>query len=146
MNIYENRYQQRQMEESIMVIYDKNKAEAPNNANLDKEERMMDSFILYGIIDMLKEDINRQKEKIKDCEERIKKMSECDLEEPMKDKYMKDLDDERDSYSSNMSASRRSIDMLRSKIKNGRGISNIIDMNGHELLPLLERILRDTVE
>ena len=102
-----------------MIIYDKNKAEAPNNGNLDKEERLMDSFILYGIIDMLKEDINHQKEKIKDCEERIKKMAECDLEEPMKDKYMKDLDDERDSYSSNMSASRRSIDMLRSKIKNG---------------------------
>lgn len=129
-----------------MIIYDKNKAEAPNNANLDKEERLMDSFILYGIIDMLKEDINRQKEKIKDCEERMTKMSECDLEEPMKDKYMKDLTDERDSYSSNMSASRRSIDMLRSKIKNGRGISNIIDMNGHELLPLLERILKDTTE
>lgn len=129
-----------------MIIYDKNKSEAPNNGNLDKEERLMDSFILYGIIDMLKEDINRQKEKIKDCEERIKKMAECDLEEPMKDKYMKDLDDERDSYSSNMSASRRSIDMLRSKIKNGRGISNIIDMNGSEILPLLERILKDTVE
>ena len=62
-----------------MIIYDKNKAEAPNNGNLDKEERLMDSFILYGIIDMLKEDINHQKEKIKDCEERIKKMAECDI-------------------------------------------------------------------
>lgn len=129
-----------------MIIYDKNKAESPNNGNLEKEERMMDSLIFCGMIGMLKEDIARQQEKIKDCDERMKKMSECDLEEPMKDKYMKDLTDEREGYSSNMSSSRRALNLIRDKIKNGRGISNIIDMNGSEILPLLERILKDTVE
>lgn len=129
-----------------MIIYDKNRAEAPNNTNLEKEERMMDSFILCGMIDMLKEDIKRQQEKIKDCDERMKKMGECNLEEPMKDYYMEDLTKERDGYSSNMSSSRRALNLIRDKIKNGRGISNIIDMNGSEILPLLERILKDTVE
>lgn len=130
-----------------MIIYEKSKAESLNNGgNLEKEERMMDSLIFCGMIDMLKEDIARQQERIKDCDERMKKMSECDLEEPMKDRYMKDLTDERDSYSSNMSASRRALNLIRDKIRNGRGISNIIDMNGSEILPLLERILHDTVE
>lgn len=129
-----------------MIIYNKNRAEAPDNENLKKEERMMDSLIFCGMIDMLKEDIARQQEKIKDCDNRMKKMSECDLEEPMKDRYMEDLTKERDSYSSNMSASRRTLNLIRDKIKNNRGISNVIDMNGSEILPLLERILKDTVE
>lgn len=129
-----------------MIIYDKNKAESPNNGNLEKEERMMDSLIFCGMVDMLEEDIARQQEKIKEVNERMKKMSECDLEEPMKDKYMKDLTDEREGYSNNMSSSRRALNLIRDKIKNGRGISNIIDMNGSEILPLLERILKDTVE
>lgn len=130
-----------------MIIYEKSKAESLNNGgNLEKEERIMDSLIFCGMIDMLKEDIARQQERIKDCDERMKKMSECDLEEPMKDRYMKDLTDERDSYSSNMSSSRRALNLIRDKIRNGRGISNIIDMNGSEILPLLERIIHDTVE
>lgn len=129
-----------------MIIYDKNKAESPNNENLKKEERMMDSLIFCGMIDMLKEDIARQQEKIKECDERMKKMADCNLEEPMKDKYIEALTKERDGYSNNMSASKRTLNLIRDKIKNGRGISNIIDMNGSEILPLLERILKDTVE
>lgn len=129
-----------------MVIYDKNRQEQPDNANLDKEERMMDSLIFCGMIDMLKEDIARQQEKIKECDERMTKMADCNLEEPMKDRYMEDLTKERDGYSSNMSSSRRALNLIRDKIKNDRSISNIIDMNGHEILPLLERILKDTVE
>lgn len=129
-----------------MIIYDKNKAEAPNNENLKKEDRMMDSLIFCGMIDMLKEDIARQQEKIKEVDERMKKMADCNLEEPMKDRYMEDLTKERDEYSSNMSSSRRALNLIRDKIKNSRGISNIIDMNSSEILPLLERILHDTVE
>ena len=129
-----------------MIIYDKNKADSPNNENLKKEERMMDSLIFCGMIDMLKEDIARQQEKIKECDERMKKMADCNLEEPMKDKYIEALTKERDGYSNNMSASKRTLNLIRDKIKNGRGISNIIDMNGSEILPLLERILKDTVE
>lgn len=130
-----------------MIIYEKSKAEALNNGgNLEKEERMMDSLIFCGMIDMLKEDIARQQEKIKIVDEKMKKMAECNLEEPMKDKYIEDLTNERDGYSSNMSASRRTLNLIRDKIKNGRGISNIIDMNGSEILPLLERILKDTAE
>lgn len=130
-----------------MIIYEKSKAESLNNGgNLEKEERMMDSLIFCGMIDMLKEDIARQQEKIKEVDERMTKMANCDLEEPMKDRYMEELTKERDGYSSNMSSSRRALNLIRDKIKNGRGISNIIDMNGHEILPLLERILHDTVE
>ena len=129
-----------------MIIYDKNRQEQPNNTNLEKEERMMDSLIFCGMIDMLKEDIARQQEKIKECDERMKKMADCNLEEPMKDKYIEALTKERDGYISNMSASKRTLNLIRDKIKNGRGISNIIDMNGSEILPLLERILKDTVE
>ena len=130
-----------------MIIYEKSKAESLNNGgNLEKEERMVDSLIFCGMIDMLKEDIKRQQEKIKEVDERMKKMADCNLEEPMKDRYMEDLTKERDGYSSNMSASRRTLNLIRDKIKNGRGISNIIDMNGSEILPLLERILKDTVE
>ena len=129
-----------------MIIYDKNRQGQPNDGNLEKEERMMDSLIFCGMIDMLKEDIARQQEKIKECDERMKKMADCNLEEPMKDKYIEALTKERDGYSSNMSASRRALNLIRDKIKNGRGISNIIDMNGSEILPLLERILKDTVE
>lgn len=130
-----------------MIIYEKSKAESLNNSgNLEKEERMMDSLIFCGMIDMLKEDITRQQEKIKEVDERMKKMADCNLEEPMKDRYMEDLTKERDEYSSNMSSSRRALNLIRDKIRNGRGISNIIDMNGSEILPLLERILHDTVE
>lgn len=130
-----------------MIIYEKSKAESLNNGgNLEKEERMMDSLIFCGMIDMLKEDIARQQEKIKEVDERMKKMADCNLEEPMKDRYIEDLTKERDEYSSNMSASRRTLNLIRDKIKNGKGISNIIDMNGSEILPLLERILKDTVE
>lgn len=129
-----------------MIIYDKNIQEQPNNTNLEKEKRMMDSLIFCGMIDMLKEDIARQQEKIKEVDERMKKMADCNLEEPMKDRYMEDLTKERDGYSSNMSSSRRALNLIRDKIRNGRGISNIIDMNGSEILPLLERILHDTVE
>lgn len=130
-----------------MIIYEKSKAESLNNSgNLEKEERMMDSLIFCGMIDMLKEDIARQQEKIKEVDERMKKMADCNLEEPMKDRYMEDLTKERDEYSSNMSSSRRALNLIRDKIRNGRGISNIIDMNGSEILPLLERILHDTVE
>lgn len=130
-----------------MIIYEKSKAESLNNGgNLEKEERMMDSLIFCGMIDMLKEDITRQQEKIKEVDERMKKMADCNLEEPMKDRYMEDLTKERDEYSSNMSSSRRALNLIRDKIRNGRGISNIIDMNGSEILPLLERILHDTVE
>jgi len=129
-----------------MIIYDMNKNGQPSNGNLVKEDRLMDSMIFCGMIDMLKEDIARQQEKIKSCDERMKKMADCNLEEPMKDKYIEELTKERDGYSSNMSASRRTLNLIRDKIKNGRGISNIIDMNGSEILPLLERILKDTVE
>lgn len=130
-----------------MIIYEKSKAESLNNGgNLEKEERMMDSLIFCGMIDMLKEDIARQQEKIKEVDERMKKMADCNLEEPMKDQYIEALTKERDGYSSNMSASRRALNLIRDKIRNGRGISNIIDMNGSEILPLLERILHDTVE
>ena len=129
-----------------MIIYDMNKNGQPSNGNLVKEDRLMDSMIFCGMIDMLKEDIARQQEKIKSCDERMKKMTDCNLEEPMKDKYIEELTKERDGYSSNMSASRRTLNLIRDKIKNGRGISNIIDMNGSEILPLLERILKDTVE
>ena len=129
-----------------MIIYDMNKNGQPSNGNLVKEDRLMDSMIFCGMIDMLKEDIKRQGEKIKAVDERMKKMVECNLEEPMKDEYIEELTKERDGYSSNMSASRRTLNLIRDKIKNGRGISNIIDMNGSEILPLLERILRDTVE
>lgn len=130
-----------------MIIYEKSKAESLNNSgNLEKEERMMDSLIFCGMIDMLKEDIARQQEKIKEVDERMKKMADCNLEEPMKDQYIEALTKERDGYSSNMSASRRALNLISDKIRNGRGISNIIDMNGSEILPLLERILHDTVE
>lgn len=129
-----------------MIIYDKNIQEQPNNKNLEKEKHMVDSLIFCGMIDMLKEDIARQQEKIKEVDERMKKMADCNLEEPMKDRYIEDLTKERDGYSSNMSASRRALNLIRDKIKNGRGISNIIDMNGSEILPLLERILKDTAE
>lgn len=129
-----------------MIIYDRNMDGQPENGNIAKEGRLMDSMIFCGMIDMLKEDIARQQEKIKSCDEKMKKMAECNLEEPMKDKYIEELTKERDGYSSNMSASRRTLNLIRDKIKNGRGISNIIDMNGSEILPLLERILKDTVE
>lgn len=110
------------------------------------EMRLVDILIIRGLVEILKDDIKEQQENIKDCELRIEKMNQSDLDGTMKDRYLNELNKECEGYRSNMRNSKHMFTTIADKIHHGKNLDDIVEMNSSQLLPILQRSLQELIK